>query len=105
MTRNLFYRKCATLKKRIKRTYYILQEFCDNFKYSSSNKERFGYFRECLCGIGLHWPIVWDENAYPSYIGDPPEAPSPDFCCGHCGVIKEPYRAVFWRIKEKVYGN
>lgn len=83
--------------KKIKKTYYTLQEIYEDIGYK--------YYHQIFCDIGLHWPIVWDENAHSGYIGDPPEAPSPDFCCGHCGVIKEPYRAVFWRIKEKIYGR
>lgn len=91
--------------KKIKKIYYLLDEWHTEFIYAKANNSRIKLMRSLLCDIGLHWPIVWDENAYPGYSEDLPEPPSPDFCCGYCGEIKEPYRAVFWRIKEKIYGN
>jgi hypothetical protein len=85
---------------KLKKIYYILQEVYEDIGYK--------YWHQIFCDLGLHWPIVWSEdNGGYLNLGyeDPPEPPEPSFCCGYCGKIKDPYRAVFWRIKEKIYGN
>jgi hypothetical protein len=97
-----FVLQCATSRvvlrmKKLRKIYYIFIELYDNLCYAKDNKYRLKYFREFMCSLGLHWPVGWYEYAHSGSV-DPPLPPEPDFCCLNCGKIKEPYRAIFWRI-------
>lgn len=52
------------------------------------------------CGLGLHWPIRWDESCYPRTEVSPPE---PGWCCQRCGYVREPYRSWWWEVKRLIY--
>lgn len=63
--------------------------------------------RDFLCEMGLHWPIVFSDVAYPGSY-EPPEPPEPGWCCGRCGELHEPYSwplraATIWRLKSWWY--
>lgn len=59
------------------------------------------WLRSWLCTNGFHWPIAWSDYAYPGSY-DPPEPPEPGFACAWCGHEQLPYRAWYWRLKERL---
>lgn len=57
--------------------------------------------RMWLCRHGVHWPVRWDEAAYPevgpeAYYG--PHPAEPGHCCQFCGEVRYPYR--FWILER-----
>lgn len=55
-----------------------------------------------LCGLGLHWHIVWDEAATPGSY-DPPLPPEPGFICAYCATERLLWRDRFyWLPKERL---
>lgn len=57
-----------------------------------------------LCARGRHWPVRWSEYAYPG-SHDPPRPPEPGFACDWCGHERLPYRAWWWRLRERLEGS
>lgn len=106
-TPNIEYKAGDRIKRRkggliikIKKIYYSNIEIIYDIRENGFSKYK---FHEYLCTLGFHWPIQWNEYAWPGST-DPPEAPESDWSCSWCGKVKEPYRAIFWwPLKEKYY--
>lgn len=61
--------------------------------------------RNYMCARGLHWPIRFDYEATPAYLGDPPTPPEEGWCCQRCRTVRDrgPYRAWIWDLRQRFY--